>query len=698
MTFLRRPFRWLLWLAVIAPGTLSLVGCGSSQDDMIARAMQRSRDDGEDDEDDRPIVRPSPANPTAASASEASDSVTAPPPSAEKVEADLATTQLKVTPIGDRQAERPRSDTERRRRSATNLKVIAEAMKAFADDRGGYPVAHSKTKLGFEGLSWRVRLLPYLGYEELYKRFDLDKRWNDEPNRSLLQYIPDEYVSPDRYDTKTNYQVPVGSSFFFRGHITASVPSVEDGMDNVVLLLEVDDELATEWTRPVDFVPRGNLTDPDSVKEGIGGLRKDGVFAVWGNGWPTLLSNKLPPQLFWASWTIDGGETSLIGQIHQDIPFDHGSDEAVATVEAPSETETLPATAPPVRATLASFDMPANRVAVPRQLDVAESSEKIRGLFADELRDAKNPADKKQLIRQMLAAAAEMESDAAGKYALHSEAIDLATEIGDVVSFLQAVDNQIGSFETDAYSFNAKALHQFLKGNTPSRLPIADRRRLLQRLVRTIAAATEGNRYDQAEALAEMATRVVSEFRGTELHDSVAGLTRSLADAGAMFDRVRPAMDTYRKDPKDAHAASTVGRYLCFVKGDWKRGLPMLVVGGPDSLREIASLDIAGAGDVDGQVRLGDRWWDMSRSATSPTYRDGAMDRALTWYRMALPSMQPSLDRMQVQARIQDEDRSAGPPLSRLRKLSDEIGVDLSVPLAAVRTTAVMNIDDDDID
>ena len=694
MTLMRRPFQWLLWLAVIAPGSLSLVGCGSSQDDMIARAMQRSRDDEEDDEDDRPVARPAPAAP----ASQAPESVTAPPPSAETVEADLATTQLKVLPIEDRRGERPRSGTERRRRSATNLKLIAEAMKAFADDRGGYPVAYSKTKLGFEGLSWRVRLLPYLGYDELYKKFDLEKRWNDEPNLSLLQYIPDEYVSPDRYDSKTNYQVPIGNSFFFRGHITASVPSVEDGMDNVVLLLEVDDELATEWTRPVDFVPKGNLTDPDSVKEGIGGLRKDGVFAVWGNGWPTVLSNKLPPQLIWASWTIDGGETSLIGQIHQDIPFDHGSDEAVASIDVEEKTETTLAAAPPVAATLASFELPAGRAAVPTQLDIAESSEKIRALFAEQLRDAKGPADQKQLIRRMFAAAAEMDSDPAGKYALHSEAIELATQIGDVTSLLQAIDNQIGSFETDAYRLNAQSIHQFLKQNSPSRLPIAQRRRLLQRLVRTIAAATEGNRYDEAEALAGMATRVVSEFRGTELYNSVAGLSRSLEEAGATFDKVRPAMDTYRKDANDAVAASTLGRYLCFVKGDWKSGLPMLAVGGPDSLREIASLDLAGADDTSGQVRLGDRWWELSRSASSPTYRDGAMDRALTWYRTALPSMRPSLDRMQVQARIQDGDQSTGTPLSRLRKLAEEIGVDLTVPLAAVRTTAVINADDDEVD
>ena len=60
-------------------------------------------------------------------------------------------------------------------------------------------------------LSWRVELLPYLGYEQLYREFKLDQPWDSPHNRALLPRIPDVYQSPDAADEKTNYLVPIAS-------------------------------------------------------------------------------------------------------------------------------------------------------------------------------------------------------------------------------------------------------------------------------------------------------------------------------------------------------------------------------------------------------------------------------------------------------------------------------------------------------
>ena len=265
------------------------VGCGPSQSDLIARAARRTRP--KDDEDDVPKPPPPPKATAVAIKS-------APPPSAATpaVTADPGGTRAESGCIGsdtERKPEKPLSEGQRRAMSVANLTKVAEAMRVHAEKYKGFPPRVSKSGSGITTLSWRVELLPYLGYEELYKKFNKNVPWNREPNKSLLQYIPDCYVSPERFDTNTNLVVPANAKFLFgtqdkmrRFH------QVEDGLDNTVMLLEVNDSLAVPWTAPSDFHPK----DPYKMRSTLGGLRKDGTFAAWANGWTFLLSKSLSDQ------------------------------------------------------------------------------------------------------------------------------------------------------------------------------------------------------------------------------------------------------------------------------------------------------------------------------------------------------------------------------------------------------------------
>ena len=52
---------------------------------------------------------------------------------------------------------------------------------------------------------------------------------------------------------------------------------------------------------------------------------------------------------------------------------------------------------------------------------------------------------------------------------------------------------------------------------------------------------------------------------------------------------VRAAFETLMTKPEDPAANIAAGEYLCFVKGDWPRGLAMLVKGDDKSLTDLAS-------------------------------------------------------------------------------------------------------------
>ena len=73
------------------------------------------------------------------------------------------------------------------------LKMIGQALIRYAQVHGTYPPAALLNAKGQKTVSWRVLILPYLGEQALYNRFDLTKPWNDSANRHLLQEIPSVY-------------------------------------------------------------------------------------------------------------------------------------------------------------------------------------------------------------------------------------------------------------------------------------------------------------------------------------------------------------------------------------------------------------------------------------------------------------------------------------------------------------------------
>jgi hypothetical protein len=195
------------------------------------------------------------------------------------------------------------SVVERQERTLRNLEAIGRAMEEYVRQNRQYPPPAIYSPGGLPLLSWRVELLPYLGHEALYKRFQLDQPWDSGKNKPLVAEIPAVYQSPERFDEKTNYLVPVGGSTAFPGRRGVTPRQFEDGVTNTVILLEVDDSLATPWTKPVDYEHR-----PVDPFAGLGALREDGFFVVWGGGLVARIPLSVSGPKISAMLSIDGGE------------------------------------------------------------------------------------------------------------------------------------------------------------------------------------------------------------------------------------------------------------------------------------------------------------------------------------------------------------------------------------------------------
>ncbi len=78
-------------------------------------------------------------------------------------------------------------DAARRAQCVNNLKQIALAMHNYIAVNTKFPRAAGWSENGKPLLSWRVAILPYLGYEALYNKFNLDEPWDSVHNRASHQ-------------------------------------------------------------------------------------------------------------------------------------------------------------------------------------------------------------------------------------------------------------------------------------------------------------------------------------------------------------------------------------------------------------------------------------------------------------------------------------------------------------------------------
>lgn len=164
------------------------------------------------------------------------------------------------------------TDARHRTQSANNLKMLALALHNYASANGNSLPGDVLDKDGKQLLSWRVRLLPYLEEEKLYKKFKLDEPWNSKTNLPLVEEMPKVLMSP-RVTVKnkgyTVYQTFSGPNAVFNaGKTKYMIANIPDGTSNTIFAIEATK--AVPWTKPVD-VPFDMKKDIPDFGKAFGG-------------------------------------------------------------------------------------------------------------------------------------------------------------------------------------------------------------------------------------------------------------------------------------------------------------------------------------------------------------------------------------------------------------------------------------------
>jgi hypothetical protein len=245
-----------------------------------------------------------------------------------------------------------------------------------------------------------------------------------------------------------------------------------------------------------------------------------------------------------------------------------------------------------------------------------------------------DPMERGRLAQTMLAEGRETKDDAAGRYVLLLNAHNLAAQAGDVTTALAAADELAQSFVIPAstiFGMKIKMLQQASKveGAAPDAY-----QSVIDRALVILDDTLDADDYPSSVALINAAEQAARKMRSIAL---VVAMRKKQAEVERLqkeFQRWQPFADRLAKNPKDAAANFELGKYQALVKGNWERGLPMLIQG-KGALQALAGMDLATTKANSGQLAVATRW-QAAADTLDPTFQTQARLRAYYWYQQAL--------------------------------------------------------------
>jgi WD40 repeat protein/tRNA A-37 threonylcarbamoyl transferase component Bud32 len=282
--------------------------------------------------------------------------------------------------------------------------------------------------------------------------------------------------------------------------------------------------------------------------------------------------------------------------------------------------------------------------AVPSREAQAEAEKLVKKQEAE----AKKPAERAELARKFLEKARATNDDPDGRYVLLREARDLAAQVADPVTALQAADQIAQLYDTDApLDMKLAALATAAKAATTTAAEKAVVESALAVLEDTVAA----DNYKAAGELLRLAEAAAR--KGPQgLLPRVEARAKEVREAEKDYDGYEMARAKLKDEPGAKDANLTAGKYLCFRKGDWDAGLPLLAKGDDKALQELAEADLARPSGVADQVKAGDGWWGLAEDKEKSKLGKTQLQlRACYWYQQAVTGAS-GLTRDKIEERI----------------------------------------------
>jgi hypothetical protein len=194
--------------------------------------------------------------------------------------------------------------------TSNRMKQFALGFHNYESAYQAFPTYLNMTKTKAKsGLSWRVHILPFIGFQELYQEFKLDEAWDSPHNIKLLPKMPAIYLPTDDINQNTplkpfhtTYVAPIGKKTVFGQSEPMQFRNITDGTSNTIAFVELKREHAIPWTSPEEY-PFDEANPTAKLRDYNG----KSVIAMF-DGSVTNLKLDLPKETWLALFSRNGGE------------------------------------------------------------------------------------------------------------------------------------------------------------------------------------------------------------------------------------------------------------------------------------------------------------------------------------------------------------------------------------------------------
>ncbi len=303
---------------------------------------------------------------------------------------------------------------------------------------------------------------------------------------------------------------------------------------------------------------------------------------------------------------------------------------------------------------------------VPDEATIEAAVEQLHKLYETEYAK-RTSEDRAQLSRVLFHEARRTRDDPVGRYALLSEARDLAALAGDADYAFTVMQHMSGAYDVDLVDMSIQVLPTLSRAvGRPE-----EHRLFVERAMLAIEAAIDASRYEDVQRLLPIIRSSAIKSRDRMLAERINEKTAWLNRLRVEYAKLAEARRTLEQTPDDPAANLAIGLFHAYTEGDWDKALPHLLKSGDAAWAKLADRDLASPGDAAMQKQLGDDYWALAEQATANEARAALYTRARLWYRLALPNLS-GLTRKVVAERAAGDDTIA---LGQVRLLPGLLGV-----------------------
>jgi hypothetical protein len=196
-----------------------------------------------------------------------------------------------------------------------------------------------------------------------------------------------------------------------------------------------------------------------------------------------------------------------------------------------------------------------------------------------------------------------------------------------------AIDATAAVFDVDGMSLRNAALAAVGKtAKTPEELTavVAASFKMIDELI-------ANDQYDAADKLTASMLPLAKKTGIMSVYTQVSNRAKDVADAKNLYQGMKSVLQTLAKTPEDPGSNAEMGKFLCYVKGNWELGLRFVVKGSDAALKGIAEKELAQPNQAGDLVALADSWSDLAEKDKSPLRKGQMLLHARALYERALP-------------------------------------------------------------